>query len=378
MAKRNDDGRKLKGYYPFQKKYPTKRGNTYEIGESRKMKAKERNMRIIIAVVLLCLFLFTYLVLSVCHKLATRPLPESQKIENQIVTIDSIFNVKGVFLENNILQNGETLDDALKNARKCGYNAIMVDLKDRDGNLLYNSNLLNSPPQVKKTKISPQIVEKIKSEGFLLIGRVFCFEDTIAPQRLNAYVYKDFETKNIWLDNSPVLDGRTWLNPANSSAREYLYRVIREISNTDVDCIYLQSVEFPTKWKDNIPVFTENDEELNKNLILLDFINSAVQNAGTKPLILGTDFDCILRGNEEKYGGTLTDSSAVLCSPFVEKEENTPYIDSIHKEILALNECVKNNFTTIKAIPTIKSLPFEKAFLDELNEKGAETYIIVP
>ena len=377
MAKRKDD-RKLKGYYPFQKKYPTKRGNTYEIGESRKMKTKERTMKIIVAILLVCLFLGVYFVFSLCHKLATRPLAETQKNEEQIVTIDSISNIKAVYFDNEILQNTAIFEDSLKNAKKCGYNAIMVDFKDRDGNLLYGSKLLNNAPEIKKAKITSQLIDKIKAEGFLVMGRVFCFEDTIAPQRLNGFVYKNFETRDVWLDNSPVNDGRTWLNPANSYARDYLYRVIGEISSTGVDCIYLQSVEFPIKWNDNIPVFTENDAEINRNLILLDFINSAVKYAGAKPLILGTDSDCIIGGNEEKYGGTLSDSSAVFCSPLIDLEENTPYLDGIQREILALNECVKNNFTTIKAIPTIKSEPFEKTFLDGLLEKGAETYIIVP
>ena len=54
---------------------------------------------------------------------------------------------------------------------------------------------------VQSSIITPeeQIIEKIKSEGFIIIARVFCFEDSTAPQRINAYVYEDVEKTKIWL-----------------------------------------------------------------------------------------------------------------------------------------------------------------------------------
>ena len=41
MAKKELSPRRLKGYYKFSKKYPSRNAESYAIGESRKMKKKD-------------------------------------------------------------------------------------------------------------------------------------------------------------------------------------------------------------------------------------------------------------------------------------------------------------------------------------------------
>ena len=61
-------------------------------------------------------------------------------------------------------------------------------------------------PQATKSMTSDEkaeVINKIKNEGFIIVARIFCFEDSVAPQRLNAYVYEDVEkTKVVTIPNN--------------------------------------------------------------------------------------------------------------------------------------------------------------------------------
>lgn len=377
MARNTQKGRRLKGYYKFQKKYPSKNGSVYEIGESRKMKAKERTTKIAAAVLCLCLFSFVYIGLSVAHKLSVRPLPKEDD-NSPVVTVESVSKIKAKYIDNRQFKNLAVLDDALKSAKEQGFNSVIVDFKDSSGYLTYGSSLLNGVDYSSINIISEQAIEKIKNEGFMLVARIFCFEDSLSPQRLNAFVYSDFEKGLPWFDNPPAKNGKIWLNPANSASHDYLCRVIKEVSALSVDCIYICSAEWAVAGSSTVPVFSQDDTLLQKNAVLNQFITSAVDASGSTPLILGTDLDAFEKGNAEKYGGTLTDTAAVIGSPLIENTQGEDYISLAENKTAELREAVKSNFTTIKIVPTIKMDSNDKEFYDKLEKSSLDSYFIVP
>ena len=60
MAKNENAPRRLKGYYGFSKKYPSRRGDR-PIHETPKAKKRERTKKILGGVLLVCLFVFTFI-----------------------------------------------------------------------------------------------------------------------------------------------------------------------------------------------------------------------------------------------------------------------------------------------------------------------------
>ena len=61
-----------RSYYPFSKNYPGKRGNSYDIGESRTRRKKEKRNMIVFYVVLAFLFVAVFIAASVSIKLSQR------------------------------------------------------------------------------------------------------------------------------------------------------------------------------------------------------------------------------------------------------------------------------------------------------------------
>lgn len=375
MANNENSPRRLKGYYPFSKKYPSRRGNQ-AISESRRTQKRERNKKILFCVLLVCLFVVTFIFAKFIHNLITRPLPEPEQNNTPIISTDNIGTVRAIHIENEILGEISDLSEALDEAKENGFNAVMLDFKTQSGELTYNSDELNVKNNL--NKIDNVIIEKIKSEGFMLVGRIFCFEDTVAPQRINAYIYEDVEKTKIWFDNSAILGGRVWLDPTSSRAQNYLCDIIEEVTEIGADCVYLESVQFPVVQGGSKPVYTADDTTLNRNSVLLGFIEKAVNAADKCPVIIGVSYEGAVGGDAEKWGGTLFDTAAAVCSPLISVPEDSDYVEFVADSYIVMNDNAKNNFSTLKIIPTVKNQPEDIEFYEKLAESKADSYIIVP
>ncbi len=378
MARNTDSPRRLKGYYGFSKKYPSRRGER-PIHESRRTKKRERTKLILFCVALCCLFVSTFIVVKVCYNLSTRPLPNENSTESpSVVTVDSLNSLRAIYLENSILDDTADFDAALKSAAENGFNAIMLDFKTQEGVLTYNSKLISYNGDTQYNEINQTIINKIKSEGFIIVARIFCFEDSVAPQRLNAYVYEDVEKTKIWLDDSAINNGKVWLDPTNSKATSYLNKVVAEVVKTGADCIYLDSVQFPVSRDGAIPVYTQDDTTLNRSLVLMEFLGNVVDSAKGRPVILGTPFEGIETGDTEKWGGTLFDTPAHMCSPTLQQPSTGDFVSFIENNYIVLNGKAANNFSTMKIVPTVKIQAENTDFYKKLSSSKAESYIIIP
>ncbi len=372
----NKNTRRLKGYYPFSKKFPSQRGTVYAIAESKRRKKKELRNKILLTVFAFVLFVAILTAYLFCLELSKKPIPDEtdKTTANTAVSADNIGAIKAIFIDNSVIGDEKDLDAKLKNAKENGFNAIMLDFKDKDGDVLFPSAVKVPSLETEKEVISKEIIDKIKAQGFTVVARVYCFCDSVAPQRTGAYVFADEDRTKPWFDNSAVLDGRVWLNPTDSRATKYLTSIIGEVSRFGADCIYLQSVEFPVS-KTSKPIFTEDDTTLSRNFVLLEFLEDATKGAGDVPVIVGFSFDGI-DGDSEKWGGTLFDSAAAACSPEI------PVVDEYAKHVgnlwTVLNDRAKNNFTTLRVVPTVHENVENDNFYSELASFGAESYIIIP
>lgn len=377
MAKNENNQRQLKGYYGFQKKYPSRRGER-PIHESRKAKKRERIRTVLFCVFLCCLFAGVFIFAKFCYNLSTRPLDNNIIEEAPVITADNLGVVRATYLQNDILGDVTKLNDFLETAKDNGFNSVMLDFKTQEGILTYNSDLMSYRGTENFVEIEPSILEKIKKEGFLILGRIYCFEDTTAPQRLNAYVYENVEKTRIWFDDSAIIGGRVWLDPTNSKATNYIASVIDEVTSLGIDCVYLDSVQFPESRTGAVPVYTSDDTTLNRNLVLMKFIEKAVNSSNGRPVILGFPSECAGGGNMEKWGGTLFDTPAHICSPLLQNPDGSDFISYIENSYLVYNDKAQNNFSTVKVIPTIKNPIENKEFYEKIASSRAESYIIIP
>ena len=377
MAKNDVPNRKMRGYYKFSKNYPSKGGTGNAIGENRRARKRERVKKIFLALFLCCLFAVSCVLIMFLHNLSTRPLPVTENDNTIQITSDNIGTIRAVYIDNKALEEISELSSVLTDAKKNGFNAVMLDFKTQDGYLTYDSALAWNTDASEYNRIDTAVIDRIKDEELLIIARIFCFEDSVAPQRIGAYIYEDTEKTQIWFDAPAVSGGRVWLDPTSQTAQNYLCSVIEEAAQL-ADGIYLQSVQFPVSREGAEPVYTDDDTALNRNSVLQQFIEQAVSSAGERPVIIGVPLEGADGGNAEKWGGTLFDTAAPVCSPLLLKPDNGDYTEYIANAYTVYNDTVKNNFSTIKVIPTVNDQTDDPSFYENLARSHAESYIIVP
>lgn len=94
MAKNNEYVKKRKSYYGFAKNYPGKLGSTkYVIGESRIVRRNETIRKIAIAIIIIILFIASYVITSVCFNISERK-PVNNKTTSVSVDTDVVFKVE--------------------------------------------------------------------------------------------------------------------------------------------------------------------------------------------------------------------------------------------------------------------------------------------
>ncbi len=86
MAKNNEYVKKRKSYYGFAKNYPGKLGSSkYVIGESKIVRRNETIRRIVIAIIVIFLFLASYVITTVGFNISNK----EQKNKTTSVSIDT-------------------------------------------------------------------------------------------------------------------------------------------------------------------------------------------------------------------------------------------------------------------------------------------------
>ncbi len=128
-------------------------------------------------------------------------------------------------------------------------NALLIDIKDSSGILHYQSRL---PVAASGELIAPEagelaeVTAVISDAGYVVVGRVWAFEDHTAANYLTGAQVMYQETEYTWIDDSVDLGGQSWLNPYSELAQGYIADIVTEAMGMGVEGIVLDGVQFPT------------------------------------------------------------------------------------------------------------------------------------
>lgn len=185
-----------------------------------------------------------------------------------------------VYMPASIIQNKDLLTKSLDEIAKsdAGIDGIIFDLKSDDGTVLYKSSL----EQVEQAKAQAalaynldEIVETISKAGFVPIGRLYVFKDSLAPKIFADAAVKYVGTEFNWVDNSIENGGKPWLNPYSPPAAEYNLKIIGEAMDKGVKNIIMDGVQFPTGFSLEKAYYGTDASSKTRAQILLDFARTA-------------------------------------------------------------------------------------------------------
>jgi len=205
--------------------------------------------------------------------------------------------VKALYLTGWTVGSAEKRKHYIELANTTEINAYVVDIKDDDGYVGYESQV----PEVKehgtwKKKYDPKkMLEEFHANGIYVIGRLVVFKDPVYSQKRPDLAVKS-KKGGLWKDRN----GLTWLNPYQKETWEYTVKIAKEAVELGFDEIQFDYVRFDSDSKglmDFTGVDKEKYEAINE---FLDYAKSEI----TEVPISADVFGIILEspGDTEKIG----------------------------------------------------------------------------
>jgi len=155
--------------------------------------------------------------------------------------------------------SGDRLDNHLDFVLENNMNSIIVDMKDDDGYITYNSSLdiaLETGAVTNRFNIDT-LLEKAHEKGIYVIARIPVFKDSVLFSYQNGkYALKDKTTGSTWGKLFEVEDEETgeisyeqrefWVDPFSEFVWQYNVAIAEELQSLGVDEVQFDYIRFPT------------------------------------------------------------------------------------------------------------------------------------
>ncbi len=167
-------------------------------------------------------------------------------------------NRRGIYV-NSFHASGDALDKLIDTIKSQGFNSMVVDMKDDEGRITYNTDL-PLPRETGAVRVRfdlDKLVKKVHEEGFYLIGRIVTFQDPVLFRyKDNAYALWNKKENKPWGHLVKRKDSRTgddilvqtefWVDPFSPFVQDYNRAIAGELQKRGVDEIQFDYIRFPS------------------------------------------------------------------------------------------------------------------------------------
>ena len=271
---------------------------------------------------------------------------ESDKIDDSL---------QAFYLPFSAYRNAATRDTALSNAAAAGFNAVILEMKDADGTIYFQS----SSARVAKVKCTAEnalpladvtaLFAAARDAGLQPIVHLYAFRDNAAARALkNARISYDKNDSWVWYDDSPNDGGKAWLNPYADEAHLYIIDLARELKEAGAAAVMLDGVQFPkTTKKANFG--SSSNTEMSHSEILTTFVKQAKTMLGEDfPVIVACEGSAALSEETKIYGGNPLTFAPTVAAPTVTLPQDSAG-DALRQ---AVQTAVKQYVARIMVLPT--------------------------
>ncbi len=164
----------------------------------------------------------------------------------------------------------------IKKAKLAGVNGVVIDMKDDNGRILYDSKL----PLVKKMKARKRLINLQKYLSILRenkiysIARIVVFKDSCLFRYKNyKYAVRDKYNKRPWVGGINFKE--YWVDPYSQFVQDYNISVGKELANLGFDEIQFDYIRFPTDGPVYRATYSYRKNEINKSLAIANFLKKA-------------------------------------------------------------------------------------------------------
>lgn len=159
--------------------------------------------------------------------------------------IPEVSMISAVEIPTSALANRSSLSAVLAKAKAGGYNAAVVQLKDRNGYLHYKSGIEDTEDIIKGSMTAEEIIAVFTENKMLPAAQISLLADQAGCITFTDMSYKIKDEGDVsWLDYKTGSAVR-WANPESSATCEYNARITAELVTAGFEDIIVTDVVFP-------------------------------------------------------------------------------------------------------------------------------------
>lgn len=189
----------------------------------------------------------------------TTPTTQIEEVVVPIRVKKDVGPVKGIYLTASSANTAKKMDEMIALINKTELNAVVIDIKDYTGYVLYDSQV----PLVNELKTErvvmkdvPALLKKLHDNNIYVIARQTVFQDPILAKYKNEWAIKN-RRGGIWRDRN----GLSWVDPTQQAVWEYNRAIAKEAIDLGFDEINLDYVRFPSDGNMKDVVYTTKDKQ---------------------------------------------------------------------------------------------------------------------
>lgn len=201
----------------------------------------------------------------------SQPPQEEQKPEEEV------FPQRAAYLPPETVADAARLEATLLSLREKGMDGVILDLKDRDGMVRYQSSLelvASNRAQSEEAWSLSQTAGAIRQAGLIPVGRIYAFRDHTSTAYMYESAVKYMDSPVNWIDDSKANGGKPWLNPNDQRAQDYIVALVEEAAENGVSAILLDGVQFPEGVSLELATYG-NTGTLDRSAVLAGFLTRA-------------------------------------------------------------------------------------------------------
>jgi hypothetical protein len=157
------------------------------------------------------------------------------------------FNIKALYLGFwRASNNSNRLKEVLKIIDKTEVNAIVIDIKNEYGSIVYKTSFKQADSygahKDRTNKNIKQFMRVMKSKNIYTIARIVTFKDELQASKNPHYAIKNVNGE-LWRNH----DNIAWVDPFDVRAHEYTISIAKEAAKVGFDEINFDYIRFPAK-----------------------------------------------------------------------------------------------------------------------------------
>lgn len=220
--------------------------------------------------------------------------------------------VKGLYLTAYSAGNPKKIDEIIKLVSSTELNAVVIDIKDYSGKILYDSRvslvkkLKNSENRLGDTE---KLIKKLHENDIYVIARQTVFQDPLLAEKKPEWAIKS-KSGGLWRDHK----GLAWVDPTREEVWNYNLAIAKEAIGLGFDEINFDYVRFPSDGNMSQVVYNIKDKK--RYEVMADFYNFISENLSDQPAWISLDlFGFVMEKEGEddmRIGQRLADSVGVV------------------------------------------------------------------